>query len=127
MQGTATGDIAAGDLHSDLTSSVPVLILSTTADGLDPRCDLASNIPALRLPTRDDPALSDPTPDDFPLSPYDNFLHLSCCLESSDRSLQIQHLPSLFAASESSLDVVVPATLQSQNDPALSAPPSFPV
>ena len=51
-QGTATGDIAAGD----------------------PPSDLASSIPALSLPTPDGPALSDPTPDGFPSSPDDHFL-----------------------------------------------------
>ena len=35
-QGTATGDIAAGDPPSDLASSVPALILPTPADGPDP-------------------------------------------------------------------------------------------
>ena len=45
-QGTATGDIAAGDLPSDFASSIPALILPTP-DGADPPSDLASSVPAL--------------------------------------------------------------------------------
>ena len=67
-QGTATGDIAAGDPHSDLASSVPTLILPTPADGPHPPSDPASSIPAFSLPPPDGPALSDPTPDGF--SPF---------------------------------------------------------
>ena len=44
-QGTATGDIAAGDPPSDLASRIPAPNLPTPADG---------------------PALSDSTPDGFP-------------------------------------------------------------
>ena len=66
-QGTATGDIAAGD----------------------PPSDLASSVPALSLPTPDGPALSHPTPDGFPPSPDDHFLPPLAWLESPDPSLQI--------------------------------------
>ena len=65
-QSTATGDIAAGDPPSDLASSVPALTIPSP-HGPDPPCDLASSIPALSLPTPDGPALSNPTPDGFPL------------------------------------------------------------
>ena len=41
-QGTAIGDIAAGDPPSDLASSVPALIL-LTPDGPDPPSDLDVN------------------------------------------------------------------------------------
>ena len=141
-QGTANGDIAAGDPPSDLASSIPALILPTPADGPDPPSDLASNvpvlilptpadgpdppsdlassIPTLSLPTPDGPALSDPTPDGFPHSPDDYFLHPPGWLESPDPSLQIVAAPaspiSVLAASESLSDVVIPATLQSQPD-----------
>ena len=107
-QGTATDDIAAGD----------------------PPSDLASSVPALSLPTPDGPALSDPTPDGSPPSPDDNFLPPPGWLESPDPSLQIVAASaspiSVVAASESSSDVVVPATLQSQPDPVFSAPLSSP-
>ena len=98
-QGTATGDIiAAGDPPSDLASSVPALIL--------------------------------PTPDGSPPSPDDHFLPPPGWLESPDPSLQIvADLASpiaVLAASESSSDVVVPATQQSQPDPVFSAPLSSP-
>ena len=108
-QGTATGDIAAGDPPSDLASSVPALIIPIpdgpdppsdlassvpaliipTPDGPDPPSDLSSSVPALSLPTLDDPALSDHTPDGFPPSPDDHFLPLPGWLESPDPSLQI--------------------------------------
>ena len=116
-QGTATGDIAAGDPPSNLASSVPALILPTpngtdlpsdlassvpalilpTPDGPDPPSDFASSVPALSLPTPDGPALSDPTPDGFPPSPDGHFLPPRGWLESPDpfRLLQLQHLPSL--------------------------------
>ena len=73
-QCTATGDIAAGDPPSDLASNVPALILPTPADGPDSPSDLASSIHALSLPTPYGPALSDPTPDGSPPSPDDHFL-----------------------------------------------------
>ena len=117
-QGTATGDIAAGDPPSDLASSVPALILPTPADGPDPPNDLGSSVPALSLPTPDGSALSDPTPDGFPPSPEDHFVPPPGWLESPGPSLQIiapSASPiSVLAASESSSDVVVPTTLQSQ-------------
>ena len=144
-QGTATGDIAAGDPPSDLVSSVPALILPTP-DGPDPPSDLASSVPALILPTPDGPghpsdlvssvpalilptpdgpALSDPTPDGFPPSSDDHFLPPPDWLESPDPLLQIVAASaspiSVVAVSESSSDVVVPATLQSKPDPVFSA------
>ena len=108
-QGTATGDIAAGDPSSDLASSVPALILPTpdgpdppselaysvpalifsTPDGRDTPSDLASSVPALSLPNPEGPALSDPTPDGFPPSPDDHFLPPHGWLEYPDPSLQI--------------------------------------
>ena len=101
-QGTATDDIAAGD----------------------PPSDLASSVPALSLPTPDSPALSDPTPDGSPPSPDDQFLPPHGWLASPDPSLQIVAASaspiSVLAASESSSDVVVPATLQSPPDPVFS-------
>ena len=107
-EGTATGDIAAGD----------------------PPSDLASSVPALSLPIPVGPALSDPTPDGFPPSTDDHFLPPPGWLESPDPSLQIVAASasptSVVAASESSSDVVVPATLQSQSDPVFSAPLSYP-
>ena len=128
-QGTATDDIAAGDPPSDLTSSVPAFILHTP-DGPDPPSDLASSIPALSLPTPDGPALSDPIPDCSPPSPDDHFLPPPGWLESPDHSLQIVAASaspmSVLAASESSSDVVVPATLQSPPDPVFSARLSSP-
>ena len=128
-QGTAKGDIAAGDPPSDLASSVAALILPTP-DGPDPPSDLASSVPALSLPTPDGPALSDPTADGSPHSPDDHFLLLPGWLESPDPSLQIVAASaspiSVVAASESSSDVVVPTTLQSQPDPVFSAPLSSP-
>ena len=158
-QGTATGDIVAGDPPSDLASCVPALILPTS-DGPDPPSDLASSVPALSLPTPDGPALCNPTPDGSPHSPDDHFLpppggsphspddhflpppggsphspddHFlppPGRLESPDPSLQIVAASaspiSVLAASESSSDVVVPATLQSQPDPVFSAPLSSP-
>ena len=106
--GTATGDIAADDPPSDLVSSVPALI----------------------LPTPDGLALSDPTPDGFPPSSDDHFLSPLGWLKSPDPSLQIvaasAYPISVLAASESSSDVVVPATLQSPPDPVFSAPLSSP-
>ena len=144
-QGTATGDIAAVDPSSvpalilstpdgpdppsDLASSVPAFILSTP-DGPDPPSDLASSVPALSLPTPDGPALSNPIPDGFPPSPDDHLLPPPGWLESSDPSLQIAAAlaspTSVVAASESSSDAVVHATLQSQPDPVFSAPLFFP-
>ena len=128
-QGTATDDIAAGDPSSDLASSVPALILHTP-DGSDPPSDLASSVPALSIPTPDGPALSDPTPDGSPPSPNDHFLPPPCWLEFRGPSLQIVAASaspiSVLAASESSSDVVVPATQQSQPDPVFSAPLSSP-
>ena len=127
-QGTATDDIAAGDPPSDLASSVPALILHTS-DGPDPPSDLASSVPALSLPTPDGPALSDPTPDGSPPSPDDHFLPPPGWLESPGPSLQIvaaSASPISVLASESSSNVVVPATLQSQPDPVFSAPLSSP-
>ena len=128
-QGTATGDIVAADPPSNLASSVPALILPTP-DGPDPPSDLAASVPALSLPTPDGPALSDPTPDGFSPSLDDYFLPPSGWLESPDPSLQIVAVSaspiSVLAASESSSDVVVPATLQSQPDPVFSAPLSSP-
>ena len=100
-----------------------------TATG-DPPSDLASSVPALSLPTPDGPALSDPTPDGFPPSPDDHFLPPPGWLESPGPSLQIVVASaspiSVVAVSESSSDVVVPATLQSQPDPVFSAPLSSP-
>ena len=91
-QGTATGDIAAGN----------------------PPSALASSVPALNLPTPDGPALSNPTPDGFPPSPDNHFLPPPGWLESPDPSLQIVAALaspiSVVAASESSSDVVVLAT-----------------
>ena len=105
-QGTATGDIVAGDPPSDLASSVPALILPTP-DGPDPPSDLASSAPALSLPTPDSPALSDPTPDGSPPSPDDHFLPPPGWLESPDPSFQIVAASaspiSVVAASESSI------------------------
>ena len=129
-QGTATCVIAADDPPSDLASSVPALILPTlilpTPDGPDPPSDLASSVAALSLPTPDGHALSNPTPDGLPPSPDDNFLPPPGWLESPDPSLQIVAASaspiSVLAASESSSDVIVPATLQSQPDPVFSAP-----
>ena len=66
-QGTATGDIAAGD----------------------PPSDLASSVPALSLPTGDGPTLSDPTPDGSLPSPDGHILPPSGWLESPGPSLQI--------------------------------------
>ena len=107
-QGTTTGDIAAGD----------------------PSRDLASSVPALCLPTPDGPALSDPTPDGFPPSPDNHFLPPPGWLEYPDPSLQIVAASassiSILAASESSSEVVVPTTLQSQPNPVFSAPLSSP-
>ena len=151
-QGTATGDIIAGDPPSDLASSVPALILPTSngpdpppsdlassvpalilptpAESPDPPSALASSIPALSLPTPDSPAHSDPTPDGFPPSPDDYFLPPPGWLEYPDPSLQIVAASaspiSVVAASESSSDVVLPATLQSQPDPEFSGPLSSP-
>ena len=124
------------DPPSDLASSVPALILHTP-DGLDPPSDLASSVPALSLHTPDGPdppsdlassvpALSLPTPDGSPPSPDDHFLPPPGWLESPGPSLQIVAASaspiSVLAASESSSDVVVPATLQSPPDPVFSAP-----
>ena len=102
-QGTATGDIAAGDPPGDLASSVPALILPipdgpdppsdlvscvpafilpTPADGPDSPRDVASGVPTLSLPTPDGPALSNPTPDCFPPSPDDHCLLPPGWLES---------------------------------------------
>ena len=62
-------------------------------------------------------------------TPDDHFLPPPGWLESPDPSLQIVAASaspiSVLAASESSSDVVVPATLQSQPDPVYSAPLSF--
>ena len=117
-QGTATGDIAAGDPPSDLASSVPALILPAlilpTPDGPDPPSDITSSVPALSLPTPDGPALSNRTPDGSPLSD-DHFL-------GADSAYPI----SVLTASEYLSDVVVTATLQSQPDPVFSAPLSSP-
>ena len=129
--GTATGVIAAHDPPSDFASSVPALILPTP-DCPDPPSDLdlASSVPALSLPTRDGPALSNPTPDGFPPSPDDHFLPPPGWLESPDPSPQIVVASaspiSVLAASESSSDVAIPTTLQSQLDPVFSAPVSLP-
>ena len=102
-QGTATGDIAAGDPPSDLASSVPALILPTP-DGPDPPnltssvpalilpirysldSDIASSVPALSLSTPDGPALSDPTPDGPALSnptPVDTHTNMGLNWEST--------------------------------------------
>ena len=132
-QGSATGDIAAGDPPSDLASSVPALILPAlilpTPDGPDPPSDLTSSVPALSLPTPDGPALSNRTPDGSPLS-GDHFLPPPGWLESPDPSLQIvadsAYPISVLTASEYLSDVVVTATLQSQPDPVFSAPLSSP-
>ena len=92
-QGTATGDIAAGDPPSDLASSVPpALILPTNTDGPNHPSDLASSVPALSVLNPDGPALSNPTPDGSPPSPDDHFLPLQI---PHFRLLQLQHLPSL--------------------------------
>ena len=129
-QGTATGDIAAGESSSDLASSVPALILPTPTDSPDPPCDLAASVPTLSVHTPDGPALSDPTPDGFPPSPDNHFLPPPGWLESPGPSLQIvaasAHPISVLAASESLSDMVVPAALQSQPDPVVSAPLSSP-
>ena len=115
-QGTATGDIAAGDPPSDLASGIPALILPTPADGPDPPSDLASRVLALSFPTPGGRALSDPTPDGFSHSPDDHFIPLPGWLESPGPSLQIVVASaspiSVVAVSESSSDVVVPATLK---------------
>ena len=107
-QGTETDDITAGD----------------------PPSDLASSVPALSLPTPDGLTLSDPTPDGSPPSPDNHFLPHPGWLESPDPSLHIVAASastiSVLAASESSSDVVVPATLQSPPDPVFSAPLSSP-
>ena len=139
-QGTATGDIAAGNPPSDLASSVPALSVPTP-DGPGPPSDLASSVPVLSVPTPDGPdppsdlasnvlAFSLPTPDDSPPSPDDHFLPPHGWLESPDPSLQVVAASaspiSVLAASESSSDIVVPTTLQSPPDPVFSAPLSYP-